>query len=144
MLGSDALLYFGHGLSGALGDPTTLIDASNYADYAGKELIAIACDSGRKFGKEVVSKGGAHVFLGFDDILTVYTGQASIFGAAVESALLWLGPPKTTMKTVHRTLVREFKDIENRYRSGSDSSHHDAAIIWMGAHINWRGVVLHP
>jgi len=39
-------------------------------------------------------------------------------------------------------VITDLKDIESLFRDGSMSTHVDAAMIWMGAHINWRGLEL--
>jgi hypothetical protein len=140
----DALLYYGHGRKDRLGDTTTLVDSSNYSDYKDKVLVAVACLAGDRFGPDVVGTGGAKGFLGFDDILIVYKGQASLFGGVFERALLALSQQGGTLKTASDVLQKGFRDLENYFLNDPKGrTHPDAAIIWLGAHINYRGAVLY-
>jgi hypothetical protein len=137
------LLYYGHGRKDRLGETTTLVDSSNYSDYKDKVLVAVACLAGDSFGPNVVGTGGAKGFLGFDDILIVYKGQASLFGGVFERALLALSQQGGTLKTASDVLQKGFRDLENYFLNDPKGrTHPDAAIIWLGAHINYRGAVL--
>jgi hypothetical protein len=111
----DALLYYGHGRKDRLGETTTLVDSSNYCDYKDKILVAVACLAGDSFGPDVESTGGANGFLGFDDILIVYKGQASLFGGVVERALLALSQQGGTLKTASNVIQKGFRDLENYF-----------------------------
>jgi hypothetical protein len=86
---------------------------------------------------------GASAFLGFDDLLTNYVKQPSLFGQDVERAARGLVLSGKTVGNTRASLDQHFKQVEKDYRTGGPKSGHpDATVIWMAAHINWRGLVV--
>jgi hypothetical protein len=58
------ILYFGHGLEDRLGDPA-LLDDHNIAGAAGHVVLAMACSSARRLGRDGVGRCGLRAYLGF-------------------------------------------------------------------------------
>jgi hypothetical protein len=142
---NDVTIYFGHGDRDRLGSSTScLIDAGNISEAAGRVVIAIACKAASDLGPDAVSSGNrVRAFLGFDDVLVVYLRKPSLFGRAVESAIIPFLLSGSSIADAHSTLVKEFQAVETCYRDPKRGGRdHDANIIWMAAHINWRGTQL--
>lgn len=144
MRSTDATLYFGHGTRAALGMPTTLIDSANVSDAAGKLLLAFACEAALTLGPDAVNNKRVTAFLGFADIMSVYTSSApgwfDPIGAAVDRALT-LFVQGGTVADVGDLLIIELQQVEADYRRPGPLSYlPEAPIVWQAAHINWRGV----
>ena len=138
----DATLFFSHGTRDHLGSPTPCVDSANVSKAQGKVLIAFSCMAGEQLGLDAVSNG-VRAFLGFDDILTNYHPQPSLFGQIVDIALrpfLLSGQP---IHAVRSALKWGFQSIEQHYTKGPGANHANANLIWMAAHINQRALVLH-
>jgi len=56
--------------------------------------------------------------------------------------VLIIRPENDDVEKTAEDIVTDLRDIESLFRDGSMSTHVDAAMIWMGAHINWRGLEL--
>ena len=139
---SHLVLFFLHGQRNALGDPTALIDATNVACLNGVLAIAFSCLAGDQLGSDAVANG-ARAFLGFDDVLTNYHPQPALFGHYVQTSVQPLILNGHSIGAVRSALYSSFRHIEWHYSTGPGKSHANATLIWMAAHINWRGLVLH-
>ena len=140
--GKDATLFFCHGTKTRLGHPTALVDTSNVSCLKGSVVVAFSCLAGDQLGRDAVANG-ASAFLGFDDLLTNYVKQPSLFGQDVERAARGLVLSGKTVGNTRASLDQHFKQVEKDYRTGGPKSGHpDATVIWMAAHINWRGLVV--
>jgi len=73
---------------------------------------------------------------------TVYV-DASNVGNGKGSVLIPFLLSKQSIESVRAALEVGFQQIEQHYRSGLGARHPNANMIWMSAHINWRGLVLH-
>lgn len=135
---SDVILYFGHGTKHAMGNPDALLDHANIYTCAGKILISVACETALDIGPEAINNN-TRTFLGFDDELVVYLGKPGIFGSVFVQALLPLLTGSSSVMDSKDKLVTLFQTIEKHYRTSS-ANDPDAAIIWLAAHINWRGI----
>ena len=135
---SDVTLYFGHGLDDRLGDPIALVDSVNISRASNKVVFGIACKAAVALGGRA-EVAGVRAFLGFDDELVVYLPTPSLFGRVVESALIPFILSNASVDDVRDTLVSGFKQMEKTYRGPLRNSL-DAEVIWLAAHINWRGV----
>ncbi len=136
-----ATLFFAHGQPDRIGDPTPWVDTLNIGNASGTVLVAFSCLAGDRLGPDAVAKG-ARAFLGFDDILTNYHPQPGLFGQVVDDALrgfLLSGKPLDDVRT---KLLAGFQQIESHYLHGPGQGHSNATVIWLAAHINWRGLVL--
>jgi hypothetical protein len=142
MTAQHATLFFLHGHADRLGDPTVCADSTNIGQARGTVLVAFACLAGDRLGRDAVANG-VRAFLGFDDILTNYLPQPALFGQHVDAALQPFILRNQSIDTVRAALVSAFQQIEAHYRTGAGQGHVNAGHIWMSAHINWRGLVLH-
>ncbi|WP_281859001.1 hypothetical protein [Litoreibacter halocynthiae] len=140
--GSDVILYFGHGAEDRLGADVPLLDILNARCLENSVVVAVSCHSARALGPEAIAQG-ARAFLGFDDILTVYFGQPSLFLQAFEEPLAQLILNETSAGDAQSQIRETFQQIEDLYRTNPEySSHPDATIIWMAAHINRKNCVI--
>lgn len=64
---ANHVLWFGHGVGGALVADQALIDLGNVGSLAGGVLVATACESAISLGPQAVITHGVERFLGFDD-----------------------------------------------------------------------------
>jgi hypothetical protein len=135
-------LFFLHGQRNSLGDPVVWADSGNIADGKGTVLIAFACLAGDQLGPNAVTNG-VRAFLGFDDILTNYAPQPGLFGQCVDAALRPFILSGQSIDAVRSALESGFQAIEKHYRAGVGTNHRNATIIWLAAHVNWRGLVFH-
>lgn len=106
------------------------------------QRVVFFCLAGDQLGLDAVAKG-ARAFLGFDDVLTNYVKQPSLFGQGVDKAATALVLSGKTVGTTRSALEKHFKQIEGDYQTGPHRGHVDATVIWLAAHINWRGLVVH-
>jgi len=142
---SDVTMYFGHGDQDRLGSPQKcLVDSANIFEAAGRVVIAIACKAASNLGPDAVSSNNTvRAFLGFDDVLTVYLPWPSLFGHVMEKAIIPFLLSRFSIADVRSMLISGFQMIENTYCDPNlGGKHPDANIIWMAAHINWRGIKL--
>jgi len=135
---ADLILYFGHGENHKIGSPKALLDNANIGHCANKILISIACNTANNIGQKAIHSG-VKSFIGFDDILAIYLGKPSIFGAVFEQALLPLLTGNSNVSKTRDAAISLFKSIEHLYMN-SGANDPNAALIWMSAHINWRGI----
>lgn len=135
-------LLFSHGTKTALGTPRALVDAKNVSCFNGSVVVAFSCLAGDQLGSDAVANG-ARAFLGFDDLLTNYVKQPNLFGQGVEKAATALVLSGKTVGATRSTLEKHFKQIEGDYHTGPRRGHVDATVIWLAAHVNWRGLVVH-
>jgi hypothetical protein len=142
MSGQHLMIFFLHGTRNALGDPAAYVDSGNVGGLTGAVVMAFACLAGDQLGPDAVAQG-ARAFLGFDDILTNYHSQPALFGHHVETSVQPFILAGQSIDTVRSALEKSFQQIEQHYRTGQGQNHVNADVIWMAAHINWRGLVLH-
>lgn len=142
MSGQDLMIFFAHGVRNALGDPAAFVDSQNVGGLQGAVVIAFSCLAGDQLGPDAVANG-ARAFLGFDDILTNYHSQPALFGHHVDAAVQPFILASQSIDKVRSALRTNFQQIEQHYRTGPGQNHANANLIWMAAHINWRGLVLH-
>jgi hypothetical protein len=140
--GKDVTLLFSHGTKTALGTPVSLIDATNVSCFKGSVVVAFSCLAGDQLGPGAAAHG-ARAFLGFDDVLTNYLTQPNLFGQGVEKAATALVLNRKTVATTRTALEKHFKQIERGYHTGPHRRHVDATVIWLAAHVNWRGLIVH-
>lgn len=142
ILGQDLVVFFAHGQRHCVGDPTPILDLANVANATGAIVIAFSCFAGDQLGRDAIASGVA-AFLGFDDKLTIYHPTPALFGHHVEAAVQPLVMAGQPIGQVLSDLRRGFQAIETHYTTGPGARHHNANLIWMAAHINWRGLQLH-
>ena len=138
--GGDIVLYFGHATETTLGLWTTLVDTVTVKGAQGQVMIAIACKAADTFGPSAVAAGALAGYLGFNDILFVYNGNPAVIGHVIADRIRTSLHGGISLRQTADDIVTDLKDIESLFRDGSMSTHVDAAMIWMGAHINWRGL----
>jgi len=138
--GGDVVLYFGHATETTLGLWTTLVDTVTVKSAKGQVMIAIACKAGDTFGPSAVAAGAFAEYLGFNDILFVYNGSPAIMGSSVADRIRTYLNGGISLRQTADDIVTDLRSIESLFRDGSMSTHVDATMIWMGAHINWRGL----
>lgn len=105
-------------------------------------MIAIACKAADTFGPSAVAAGAFAEYLGCDDILFVYNGNPAVIGYNVADRIRTYLNGGISLRQTADDIVTDLRDIESLFRDGSMSTHVDAAMIWMGAHINWRGLTV--
>ena len=138
---SELVLYFGHGTKDKIGHPDSLLDNANIHLCSGKILISIACDTADKLGIDAINSG-TKSFIGFDDVLAIYLGHPSLFGSVFTQALLPLLTGSFDVADSRDTIITHFQSLEDHYKNAG-ANDPNATIIWLAAHINWRGVQAH-
>ncbi len=134
---SDATIFFGHGGPDRLGNPA-VIDSANVSKASNRVLISIACSAAAILGRDAVSSHGVKASLGFDDILVSILTRPSVFGDIVEQAITPFLLSGASVDDMKYALIMGFQRVESIHRAITTQ---DAAIIWMAARINWRGIV---
>lgn len=90
-----------------------------------------------------MSGGHLAAFLGFSDLLLVYNHRPAIIGGQVVTRIDDHLNGGVNLGQTLADLISDLKDLEDLYRIGSESHDVDAGMIWMGSHMNWRGLELH-
>lgn len=140
--GQDLVIFFLHGQKNGLGSPTVYVDSKNFASLKGAVVIAFSCLAGDQLGPDAVTHG-TRAFLGFDGLLTNDLPQPALFGHYVETSVKPLVLAGKSIDSVRSALRTGVQRIEKHYSTGPGKSDVNANLIWMAAHINWRGLVLH-
>jgi hypothetical protein len=139
---ADLAIFYMHGQPDSLGHPVTLVDSTNIACLKATVVIAFSCMAGEQFGPHAVA-AGARAFMGFDDLLTNIDTLPTLFGGAAQLAMQPFVLGVNSIDSVRMNLASNFAAIENHYRVGAGKHDVDAGVIWMAAHINRRGLVVH-
>jgi len=137
----DVVLYFGHGTQTTLGDPT-LLDTTTIGCAANRTVIAIACLSSDTLGPTAVNQHNVNAYLGFSEPLFVYNARPSVIGTEVVHRLGDFLVGRTALTQARDDLRTDLQQTEALFHNGFNSTHPDAALIWMGARMNWRGLEL--
>jgi hypothetical protein len=138
--GSDVVLYYGHGDETSLGDPV-LVDDTTITCAQGATVIAIACLSGETLGPDSVATGSVSAYLGFTEPLFVYIADDHVIGDEIADCIKAYLQGSIALPTLRDDMESELKVIERRYHTGYYATSADAMLIWMGARMNWRGLV---
>ena len=137
---ADVILYFGHGREDSLGHPV-LVDMTTIAGASGRTVIAIACRSGKTLGPHAVSTHSIQNYLGFSEPLFAYIASPGVIGFELAQRLAAYLTGLTNLSQTQSDIDADLQAIEALYDTGARSTHPDALMIWMGARMNWRGLV---
>jgi hypothetical protein len=118
--GIGTLLHFGHGTESALrSGGSDIVDARN-APLVGKAIIAMACDSTVRLGRDAVD-AGVPAYLGFDDLLGFPANAPLPMGRAIAVGIECLLTENHDLECGASQLRQRFEEARVDYRENGSA-----------------------
>lgn len=134
------LLYFGHGSVDRLGETDALVDAENVDASAGGLIVAFACYSAQELGPEAVRRK-VEAYVGFDDLLAVYSSPLRAIGPGVIELLDCLTDGGSVNEACEH-LAQWLAGVVEEYAYGAQRRHPDAPTVFLTARLMQRSLLI--
>jgi hypothetical protein len=74
--------------------------------------------------------------------LFVYNASPGVIGLQLAQRLAAYLTGVASLAQTRSDIEQDLQTIEALYKTGGQSTHPDAPLVWMGARMNWRGLTL--